>query len=280
MAIFPLYRDFFRFLEAIETGQDPWPVYQDLYVRPHGDFFKAYWTTFFPHIDVGTLQDRIRRIRRGHYAILEDLIMENELDRKVAVTIGLCRKLLPEIPPPDVYLLVGFFSADGFIVWLGERPVIGIGLERYRDVRLLDIILAHEYCHYARHLALGTERLSPSDRLDRKLFSEGLSIHFSRQVFPRRPLCDHLLMSRRRLNWCQKNEEKLLALTRDRLHSDQLIPVLFGTGSVVDGIPPRAGMYLGYRLVEIVLGERGGPSFEKLLALSDVTAVWPSKRLV
>jgi len=275
MAVFPLYRDFFRFLEGIETGQDPWEVYRDTYVRPHAAFFKSYWTAYLPHVDVKTLQDRVRRVRRGHYAILEHLVSGNDLERKATGTIESCHRRLPLDPRPDVYLMVGFFSADGFMVILQGRPVIGIGLERYRDLRLLDIILAHEYCHCARQRALGNGRLSAPERSVEKLFTEGLCVHFSRQVFPRRPLCDHLLMSRQRLNWCQENENRLLDLIRDRLSSPRWIPALFGPGGFIDGIPPRAGMYLGYRLVERALAEKGGRSFEDLLALQEIAGIWP-----
>jgi len=275
MAIFPLYKDFFRFLRAIRAGRDPWPVYQDFYIRPHRDFFRAYWAAFFPHLDVVTLQDRVRRVRPGHYTALSDLIAGSDLSRKIANTLELCQKRLPVVSRPDVYLVVGFFSADGFIVTLRGVPVIGIGLERYRDFHLLNIILAHEFCHFARHLALGLDRSGRSERLDRKLISEGLSVCFSRQVFPGRPLCDHLLMSRQRLNWCRRNEKMLLALIQDQPHSDQLTPVLFGTGGFSDGIPPRAGMYLGYRLVEDALIERGPEALADLLSIRDVSAIWP-----
>jgi len=275
MAVFPLYRDFFRFLEGIETDGDPWEAYWDVYIRPHMEFFKAYWTAYLPHIDVKTLQDRVRRVRRGHYAVLEHLIATSDLDRKAAGAIERCSRLLDLDPLPDAYLMVGFFSADGFTVALQGQPAIGIGLERYRDVGLLDIILAHEYCHCARYRALEEDRLDTSRRLDWKLFSEGLSVFFSRRVFPHRPLWDHLLMSRQRLNWCQENETKMLSLIRDRLSSSQFISVFFGPDGFTAGVPPRAGMFLGYRLVEKLIEERGEEAFESLLAFSDVSAVWP-----
>jgi hypothetical protein len=274
MAIFPLYRDFFRFLEGMQAGGDPWEIYQDVYLRPHRDFLKAYWSAYFPGIDVHTLRDRVRQVRRGHYAVLEHLVAGNDVDGIVAGVIELCRRWLPAIPEPDVYLMVGFFSADGFLVGLRGRPVIGIGLERYRDLRPLDIILAHEYCHFARQMILGGSGPDMTGRLDEKLFSEGLGVYFSRQVFPGRSLGDHLLISRQRLNWCRENESMLLELVRGRAGDGDLIPELFGTGGFGRGLPPRTGMYLGYRLVEEVMVE-GERSFEDLLAFTDVAAVWP-----
>jgi len=275
MAIFPLYRDFFRFLEGMQADGDPWEIYEEVYLRPHRDFLRAYWTAFFPGIDVATLRDRVRRVRRGHYAVLEHLVAGNDIDGAAAGVIELCRRRLPAIPEPDVYLMVGFFSADGFLVVLRGRPVIGVGLERYRDMRPLDIILAHEYGHFARQMILGSSRQGAAERLDEKLFSEGLSVHFSRQVFPGRSLGDHLLISRQRLNWCRENERILLELVRGRTGGDELIPALFGSGGLPRGLPPRTGMYLGYRLVEKVMAAGGGRSFEDLLALTDVAALWP-----
>lgn len=273
MAIHSLYEDFFRFLKALETAEDPWKAYQDLYFRPHKDFFGAYWRAFFPQMDLKTLQDRVRRVRPGHYVSLQQLVSHSRPEAIVEKVIAKCLTLLPRFPAPDVYLVVGFFSADGFTVDVTGWPVIGIGLERYRDFRLLNIILAHEYSHYARRLSLGSSVEPGSETLGRKLLAEGLSVAFSRHVYPRRKLEDHLLMSRRRLNWCRKNEALLESIAREDLGSSRLVPTFFGRGKPDVGIPPRTGMYLGYRLVERALEERGQGVLEGLGGVADITSI-------
>ena len=273
MAIFPIYEDFFRVLEALEAEEDLWEAYQELYFRLHRDFFKAYWKSFFPLMDLRTMQDRVRLVQRGHYATLEHLVSQSRPEDIVVESLSHCHALLPQFPEPDVYLMVGFFSADGFIVQVKGQPVIGIGLERFKDFRLLGIILAHEYCHYARRRALGAP--SNQDTLGQKLLSEGLSVVFSQRVYPQRKLTDHLLMSRHRLNWCRQNEVLLESMARPELKSSQMVPVFFQRGKPGAGIPPRTGMYLGYRLVERALAEKGEGAFENLLAAGAITAVWP-----
>lgn len=272
--IFPLYEDFFLFLESLNTRKDTWEAYEEIYLRPHRDLFGTYWKTFFPQMDVRTLQDRVRQVRPGHYATLEHLVQKRRPEAIVQEVLPRCLALLPRFPEPDVYLMVGFFSADGFIVEVAGWPAIGIGLERFKDFRLLDIIVAHEYCHYARRLTLGTSPDPDQETLGHKLFSEGLSVVFCQRLFPRRKLEDHLLMSRRRLNWCQKNEASLASTARRELNTSRLVSMFFQRGKPGAGVPPRTGMYLGYRLVERALLERGEEAFEELLAASDIMAVW------
>jgi hypothetical protein len=275
MAIFALYEDFFRFLETLESLEDPWTAYEEMYFRPHKDFFGAYWKAFFPLMDVRTLQDRVRQVRRGHYAALEHLIDQSEPEVIVQENLSRLRAHLPKFPEPDVYLMVGFFSADGFVINMEGGPAIGIGLERFQDFRLLDIILAHEYCHCARRRALGSSTETEPETLGQKLLSEGLSVYFSQRVYPKRRLFDHLLMSRRRLNWCQQNEALLKSMAGGELTSSRLVPVFFQRGKPGAGIPPRTGMYLAYRLVERALLERREEAFEELLTARDITAIWP-----
>jgi hypothetical protein len=268
MAIYPLYRDFFRFLQTLDSDGDPWELYQKIYLGPHKRFLKAYWKSFFPQMDLGTLQDRVRRVSQGHYAALEHLIELNVPEVKTQDTLSRCLAHLPRFPEPDVYLMIGFFSSDGFVVEVEGWPAIGIGLERYKDFRLLDVILAHEYCHYARRLALGGSLRWGGETLAEKLLSEGLSVCFSQKIFPDRTLCDHLLMSPRRLNWCQANGQMLESIAQKEFTSTRLVPILFGRGDPGAGVPPRVGIYLGYRLVERMLKEEGEPSFEDLLSKS------------
>ena len=274
MPIHAIYKDFFRFLEAIDSlDEDLWELYNRRYFQPHRVFFKAYWSAFFPQLDLGTLQDRVRQVRRGHYDTLRQLAGQGELEKIVLDALSRCGENLPGLPEPEIYLLVGFFSADGFILDLDDRPVIGLGLERYRDFRLLDIILAHEYCHYARRLTLGLCERTDPETLGQKLLAEGLSVVFSRRVYPKRKLEDHLLMSRHRMSWCRRNEARLESLIGGEMDSSRLVSVMFGRGDPEAGIPPRAGMYLGYRLVERILESREEEGFEEFLNAPDITSV-------
>ena len=272
MPLLPIYRDFFRFLEVLETVEDPWEAYQQQYIRPNRAFFGAYWQSF-PLFDERTLRGRVLQIKQGHYMVLEHLLAQIKPEEIVTESLSRCHALLPAIPEPDVFLMVGFFSADGFIVQVKGRPVIGIGLERFKDFRLLGLILAHEYCHYARRLILGA---AVEQTLGQKLLAEGLSVVFSQRAFPDRRLTDHLFMPPERLSWCRQNEAFLEALARPELGSCQMVPAFFLHGRPDAHIPPRTGMYLGYRLVQRALQERGEGGFEELLKAADIAAVWPT----
>jgi uncharacterized protein YjaZ len=112
------------------------------------------------------------------------------------------------------------------------------------------------------------------ETLGQKLLAEGLSAVFSQRVFPERRLEDHLLLSRRRLTWCQNNEVQLETMISGEMSSPRLIAVMFGRGDPQVGIPPRTGIYLGYRIVERALEGRGEGGFEELLSVLDITSVF------
>ncbi|HID94516.1 MAG TPA: hypothetical protein EYP53_00470 [Candidatus Latescibacteria bacterium] len=246
MPLYPIYRDFFRFINGLDKGPDPWVSYQRHYLRPHREFLFSYWRSF-KWMDLGQIEERVRRIRRGDYSVLEGLIAQEAPEKIIAKALERCERFATPTEEPDVYLIVGFFSSDGFVVEFRGRPVIGFGLERFRDFMPLKIIFAHEYCHYLRRLTKGCARACS---LAEMLLSEGLAAVFSEFVFPERPLHEHIFLSRSRVNWCIENEAYLLGLVRSELRSSNLVSSLFSGGDAELGIPPRVGNYVGYRIMK------------------------------
>lgn len=239
-----------------------------MYLNPHRDFLFSYWE-HFTLLDLERIRDRVERIRRRDYANLESLLRAESPEEIVEDALHRCENVFRAPKEPPVYLIVGFFSSEGFVVRFKGNPVIGIGLERFRDFRPLGLIFAHEYCHYLRHL-LGKDPEPPERRtLGAMLFSEGLSSLFSEQVFPERPLNEHLCISRARLNWCLENEEFLKEVVKKEFRSQRLIPALFKLGSEKLGVPPRVGGYLGYRLLK-TYEKRTGATISRLLNLDDL----------
>jgi len=271
MSIDLLYVDFFRFLDQLQKEGDPWPVYQQLYLQPHFDFFKAYWGAF-KHFDEGQIASRVRQIKKEDYGHLRSLIETEDVAGKTAETLEQCRPVikLPEDPP--VYLFIGFFSLDGATVEVNGHLSIALGLERFKNFKDLPLLVAHEYCHCAQRLLQkdlfgGTER-----PLLLSIISEGFAVLFTELLYPRTPLNRHLFLSPERLQWCRENREALLDLAGADLASAKLVPILFGQGDPMAGIPPRVGYFvaremLGHCLSHHGVGEfkRAFPGFEGLL---------------
>jgi uncharacterized protein YjaZ len=170
---------------------------------------------------------------------------------------------MPPKEEPDVYLFIGFFSPDGFVMNYKNKPVICFGLERFKEFELLKILFVHEYAHYL--LNQGKEEVPEEKRFQWLLLSEGLAVHLSFRAFPNRKLSDHLLYTNDKLNWCQQNESYLRERYLSRKLTSQELISLYMQGDPDLDIPPRAGRYLGYQALQRYLNHRTESGIKDLL---------------
>ena len=264
MATHPLYRDFLTFLDRLAAGRDdPWALYEACYLEPHRPVLSAWWEQCLG-LPLETWQARVRSIRPSDYGLLRTLVEQAPPEAIAARALEACGaavgRLRPQPPspsalpplPPDIYLLVGFFSPDAFVFRVREEWAIGLGLERFGDWSRLPVLVAHEYAHCLRR-----RHLPAPATLKQRLVDEGLAAHFSRLAFPEQPLPDHLLMTRGEYNSLLAYGPRLLAAVEPHLDStdpETLRRFLFGR---MKGQPARAGCLLGYRMVEETMAERG-----------------------
>jgi len=247
MRIFSLYRDFFRFLDKISTHTDKWEAYRRYYFRLHREFLESFFS-HFPLVDSLSLKERVGAIKKEHYGRLKSLISICPPEKTIEESNKECRRFFPPLKEPDIYLFIGFFSPDGFVMDFQGKPVICFGLERFKDFSLFKILYAHEYAHFL--LNLGRGEVPDGKRLKWLLISEGLATYFSSLVFPGCKLSDYFLFSRDRLNWCQENE----SLLRDvyclaRFSQEESLDFYF-KGNPELNLPPRAAKYLGFLAVK------------------------------
>lgn len=263
MPLYLLYRDFVRFLQALDRKEDPWECYQRHYLQPHQDFLFAYWRCF-QWMDLEQITQRVRRVRRGDYCSLETPPGGQPPEQIARETLRRCQQIVATATEPEVYLFVGFFSADAFVMPFKGKPVIGVGLERFKDFSSLGIILAHEYCHWLRQCKIGNQ----PPTLGNKLLSEGLATVFSQLVFPHSPLHKYLFLSPERVSWCRQNLPILLKLIQPELNSYRLTALFFKKGN--SEIPPRTGNYLGYRFVAEYMTRCGRQKIRKLIEIENI----------
>ncbi len=263
--IHPLYIDFVRFLEELTEETSPWPSYEKLYLTPHLHFLQVCWKTV--NLSPEMVRDRVRRIKRSDYSELLAMVHRVDLGKRAAEVLKKCSAILPG-PIPDVYLFVGFFSSDGFVVDLQGRWVIGIGLERFHQENSFGCILAHEYCHYY----LRSKRITTETIEAETIFTEGASFVFSQLVYPDEPLYRHLFYSRSRFNTCLERESATLRLIGGRtLHQ---VTDLLANGDNENAIPPRVGNYISYRLVKDFMKEQHDKDLTETLGRSDLVQSW------
>ena len=241
-----LYRDFLRFLDALAADpSDPWELYQSLYLNPNREVLEAWWEQCMGR-PRSVWQDRVRSIHPQDYGGLRAIVQEGDLAAIAQDAMARCQRILPMSPEPEVYFLVGFFSPEGFAFQVNRRWAIGIGMERLQSQRLVPILLAHEYGHCYRR-SLG----HPTD-LGQRLVDEGFAVEISVRAYPERPRHEHLFMRPGQLAALRQYEVRLWTAIAPivPLRSEKLAAqVIYGRGEVQKW-PSRAGVYLGWRIVQ------------------------------
>lgn len=264
MTIHSLYKDFFKFLNSLDDKTKIWERYCEIYLVPNKKFLSSYWQKF-KYFDLQQIKQRVQVIKRKDYNHLESLINSIDLPLLTQKILKECHSLFPSLEIPDIYLFVGFFSADGFLLELNDKQVLGFGLERFKDFKSFPLLVAHEYGHYVQSLLSGREGKTPLE----KLISEGIAIIFSEKVFPDKPLHKHTFLSLGRLYWAKEHEKELLDLLKSDLSPEKLTDIFFAAGDLTLGIPPRTGYYLGYKIVKELIKGRGIKQLEKLIVNFD-----------
>ncbi|NIM91986.1 MAG: hypothetical protein GTO17_13690 [Candidatus Aminicenantes bacterium] len=263
MKIYSLYKDFFIFLDKTMPHLKQWKIYSTHYYEPHKEFLENYFS-HFPFINFSSLKQRVESIKTSDYSLLRDLISGCSPEQIIKEAYQKCRRLAPPKQEPNVYLLIGFFSPEGFILKFKRKPVICFGLERFNDFRLLRILFTHEYAHFLLHSSKG--EVPERKNLEWLLISEGIATCFSYLTFPNFKLYDHLLFSRDRLNWCQENERYLKEVHGSGTFTKQELMDFYHKGSSELSIPPRAGKYLGFLAVKKYLANKRKKNIGLLLS--------------
>lgn len=263
MKIFSLYQNFFSFLEKITPDSSKWKIYLTYYFKPHQEFLENNFSRF-PLINISNLKQRVERIKASDYSQLKNLISVCPPEKIINEAYKKCRSIVPSKKEPEVYLFIGFFSPDGFVIRVRGKPVICFGLERFKDFRLLRILFAHEYAHFL--LNLGRGEIPEDKKLKWLLISEGIATYFSSTAFPEYKKSDHFLFRRDILNWCQANEHYLRDIyCSERFSSKELID-FYGKGNQELDIPPRAGKYVGFQAVKKYLAQSKEKNIHLLLS--------------
>lgn len=267
MKIFSLYRDFFKFLKSLSSSSDKWSVYSTCYYKPHQEFLDNYFS-HFPLVDSVSLKQRVERARASDYSWLRSLMSSAAPEKIIEDAYERCINIVPPKEEPEVYLFIGFFSPDGFVMDFRGKPAICFGLERFKDFRLLKILFAHEYAHFLLNLSDG--EVPTEMELKWLLISEGIGTYFSKLAIPGYKLSDHFLFNRDRLNWCQANETRIREIYCSGRFSNQELIDFYFKGNLELNLPPRAGKYLGFLAVKKYLAQNKEKGMASLLSDKDL----------
>ena len=285
-----LLPDFFAVLEAADREE----AYRQ-YREAHRPIIDAYWRNYVLDPDAPYAGEVVTKALRADRSDLYTLASSADVVRLAEEAAARAEELIGVDGPTDIYLMVGLGGANAGELVVGGRGVAFICLEHFTGrvnpetygmglpPDLIPVWVAHELAHTVRY----TSSTSSSDMrrlvleaggyydywstgsratLRELLVNEGLAVHAAQAVAPGFDAADYFGYPRRQYNRLREMESFLRRVVEPDLERSGLglrLRYLSGgmspSARLVGGrvFPERAGYYLGYRMTEALVAERG-----------------------
>jgi Predicted Zn-dependent protease (DUF2268) len=285
-----LLPDFFGVLEAADREA----AYRQ-YRESHRPILDAYWRNYVLDPDTPHADTIVTAALRADRSDLYGLKATTDVVQLAEEAIARAEELLVIDRPTDTYLMVGLGGANAGELVVGGRGVAFICLEHFTGrvnpetygmglpPDLIPAWIAHELAHTVRYTSgtsgsdmrrLVTESGGYYDywatgsraSLRELLVNEGLAVHAAQAVAPGFDAADYFGYPRRQYHRLREMESFLRRAVEPDLERCGLglrLRYLSGgmspSARLVAGrvIPERAGYYLGYRMTEALVSERG-----------------------
>ncbi len=285
-----LLPDFFAVLEA----PDREPAYRQ-YRDSHRPILDAYWRNYVLDPDTPHADTIVSSALRANRSDLYGLAATIDLVQLAEEAIARSEELLRIDRPTDTYLMVGLGGANAGELVVGGRGVAFVCLEHFTGrvnpetygmglpPDLIPVWIAHELAHTVRYTSAASgsdlRRLVAENggyydywatgsraTLRELLINEGLAVHAAQAVAPGFDAADYFGYPRRQYHRLREMESFLRRVIEPDLDRSGLglrLRYLSGgmspSARLVGGrvIPERAGYYLGYRMAEALVADRG-----------------------
>ena len=282
-----------EFLALLATP-DPESAFR-IYLDHHRPVLSAYWHNYVLDLDSPPAQAVIQHSLFADRSDLLALLENVNLVQIVEEALARSEELLEVDRPTDCYLMVGMGAANAGELVVGGRGVIFICVEHFTgranaetygmglDPALLPVWIAHEMAHTVRYTsprsASDLRRLIAEEggsydywstgsraTLREHLINEGLAVHAAQAAAPGFDTAHYFGYPRRQYTRLREMDAFLRRSVEpdlDRAALGLRLKYLSGGMSptarmTVDRvIPERAGYYLGYRMAEALVTERG-----------------------
>ncbi len=281
------------FLDAVQASH-PMEAYRR-YLERHAPVLNAYWHNYILDLDTSHANEVIERALAADRRDLRALIDSVDLDRIGQTTIEACQSLFQTDREFDLYIMVGVGGANAGELVVDGRGVAFICVEHFTGrpnhetlglglkPELLPLWIAHEIAHTVRYTSpasrsemaevvrgLGGQydywESGSAVSLRELLVNEGLAVCAARAIAPGFNPWDYLGYARTQYRRARQLESFLMREVQPELDLRGLgYRLRYLSGGVpaaqrlVAGkvIPERSGYYLGMRMVEAMVAERG-----------------------
>jgi len=265
------------------------------YFESHRAVLSSYWNNYVVDPDGPHAPEVIGTALRADRGDLRALLHSVKIAELADSTMVKAFDLLQVDRPTDVYLMVGVGAANAGELVVNGRGAAFICLEHFTgrvnpttfglglSPELIPLWIAHELAHTVRYTsptsASGLRRLVEENAgyydywvtasratLRELLINEGLAVHAARTVAPGFDLSDYLGYPRRQFQRMRELEAFLRRAAHHDLDRSGIgLRLRFLTGGMTPTsrlalgrvLPERSGYYLGFRMTEAFVSERG-----------------------
>jgi hypothetical protein len=305
-----LIPDFFALLDS----SDPVAAYRRYYTS-HLRILEPYWRNYVLDPDTSHFDDVARSVMHADRRDLRAMLERTDVVSLARETEYRCGTLLEFDSDVDVVLMVGVGAANAGELVTNGRGIAFVCLEHFTgvanpdtqglglDPALIPLWLAHEIAHAVRYTSPSSrstlrQLITDSDgyysywdtgrraTLREHVINEGIAVEVARVVSPGHAEWEYYGYSRRQYARIRELEGVLArAVAPDLDHAGLGLRLRYLSGGLSDEsrtidqyvLPERAGYYLGSRMVERAIAERGmawtvRASAEEISAISSLTA--------
>jgi len=282
-----------EFLAAL-ASRDRDDAYRS-YLDRHRAVLAPYWHNYVLDLDAPPAASVIQSSLAANRRDLEKLVADVDLERLATAAAGSACALLEADHEVDVYLMVGVGAANAGELVVNGRGVAFVCVEHFTGYAnpetfglglspdLVPLWIAHVVAHLVRYCSPTSQaemrrlvaeaggsydcwELASRATLRELLLNEGVAVHAARAVVPGRPDEDYFGFSRRQFRRLREQETFLMRAAEGDLGRSGLgLRLRYLTGGMTPAarqvhgrvLPERAGYYLGARMAEALVLERG-----------------------
>ncbi len=279
---------------AARAAADREAAYHE-YLARHRQVLEAYWHNYVLDLASPHAAEVISRALAADRRDLLRLVAEQDLESLAADVVSRAAAVLELDQEVDVYLTVGVGAANAAELVVGGRGVVIVCLEHFTGQanpdtyglglapRVLPLWIAHEIAHTVRYTSptsrselrrLVTEAGGAYDywetgsraALRELLLNEGAAVHAAREVAPGLAEEEYLGYTRRQFRRMRELESFLFRAVEPDLDRTGLgLRLRFLSGGMSPAarlaqgrvLPERSGYYIGVRMAEPLVAERG-----------------------
>jgi len=298
------------FLAVLESG-DRQAAYRRYFER-HRSLLEAYWRNYVLEPDGPHFEEVVRQVVGADRSDLRTTLTRVDVAERAARTASEMAATLQADVDFDVVLMVGVGAANAGELVVNGRGIAFVCLEHFTSVanpetaglgldpEMVSLWLAHEIAHVVRYTSPTSRselrKLVAEDggyysfwetgqraSLRELLVNEGLAVHAAREASPGHAAWEYFGYGRRQFARIRELEGALSGAIRSDLDRRGLgLRLRYLSGGMSDNartidrwvLPERGGYYLGARLVEAAVHERGlawaiRASADEITALGD-----------